>query len=94
MGNSLFKSKSKRTDRLPNPKTSFITESKHAIVFNNDGEGFELQAMEDSLILIGTGAPLNEKVVSHGPFVMNSSTEIMQAFKDYQLGKMGVLIEE
>jgi len=73
---------------------SFITESKHAIVFNNDGEGFELQAMEDSLILIGTGAPLNEKVVSHGPFVMNSSTEIMQAFKDYQLGKMGVLIEE
>nr|MBP8248966.1 hypothetical protein [Chitinophagales bacterium] len=31
---------------------------------------------------------------SYGPFVMTSQTEIMQALRDYQMGKMGVLIEE
>jgi redox-sensitive bicupin YhaK (pirin superfamily) len=40
-----------------------------------------------------SGEPLKEKVVSHGPFVMNSQTEIMEAMRDYQMGKMGVLIE-
>jgi redox-sensitive bicupin YhaK (pirin superfamily) len=66
----------------------------HAVVFNNNGEGFELEALEDTRLLIGSGEQLNEPVVSHGPFVMNTQTEIMEAFRDYQLGKMGVLIEE
>ena len=30
----------------------------------------------------------------YGPFVMNTQTEIMEAMRDYQMGKMGVLIEE
>lgn len=66
----------------------------YAVIFNNDGEGFELEALEDTRLLIGTGEPLNEPIVSHGPFVMNSQTEIMQAFRDYEMGKMGVLIED
>jgi quercetin 2,3-dioxygenase len=41
-----------------------------------------------------SGLPLNEKVVAHGPFVMNSETEILEAMRDYQKGKMGILIEE
>jgi hypothetical protein len=41
-----------------------------------------------------TGKPLDEKVASYGPFVMNSQTEIMEAMRDYQMGKMGVLIED
>jgi redox-sensitive bicupin YhaK (pirin superfamily) len=45
-------------------------------------------------MLMGTGEPLNEPVASHGPFVMNNQTEIMEAFRDYQMGKMGVLIED
>ncbi len=67
---------------------------KYVAVFNNDGEGFELEALEDAHFFIGTGEPLNEPVASHGPFVMNNQTELMEAFRDYQLGKMGVLIEE
>jgi redox-sensitive bicupin YhaK (pirin superfamily) len=37
---------------------------------------------------------LNESVASNGPFVMNNETQILQAFRDYQMGKMGVLIED
>jgi len=69
-------------------------DGKYVAVFNNDGEGFELQALEDTHLFIGTGEPLNEPVASHGPFVMNNQTELMEAFRDYQQGKMGVLIEE
>jgi redox-sensitive bicupin YhaK (pirin superfamily) len=69
-------------------------DDKYVAVFNNNGEGFELEALEDTHFFIGTGEPLNEPVASHGPFVMNNQTELMEAFRDYQLGKMGVLIEE
>jgi redox-sensitive bicupin YhaK (pirin superfamily) len=69
-------------------------EGKYAAVFENDGDGFEAEALEDTRFFIGSGEPLNETVVSHGPFVMNDQTEILQAFRDYQLGKMGILIEE
>ena len=69
-------------------------DGKYVAVFNNDGDGFELEALEDTHVFIGTGEPLNEPVASHGPFVMNNQTELMEAFRDYQQGKMGVLIEE
>ena len=62
--------------------------------FHKDGDGISIHAMEEATILMGTGEPLNEPVVSHGPFVMNNQTQLLEAFRDYQLGKMGVLIEE
>ncbi len=64
------------------------------VVLNKDGNGFEVEALEDSLLMIGTGEPLTEPVASHGPFVMNNETQIMEAFRDYEQGKMGILIEE
>ncbi len=67
---------------------------KYAVMFKDDGDGFVTEALEDTRFFIGSGEPLNEPVASHGPFVMNDQTEILQAFRDYQLGKMGVLIEE
>ncbi len=62
--------------------------------FNNDGNKITIEGVEDTRILLLAGAPLNETVTSYGPFVMSTNTEIMQAMKDYQMGKMGVLIEE
>jgi redox-sensitive bicupin YhaK (pirin superfamily) len=62
--------------------------------FHKDGVGVQITAKEDSVLLMGTGEPLNEPVVSHGPFVMNNQTQLLEAFRDYQMGKMGVLIEE
>ncbi len=69
-------------------------EENFSATLNNDGEGFEITALADSVVFIGTGEPLNEPIASHGPFVMNTQTQIMEAFRDYEMGKMGVLIEE
>ena len=71
-----------------------LVEGHHIVHFKNDGEGIAIEGIEDTRILLLSGKPLNEKVVSYGPFVMNSQTEIMEAMRDYQQGKMGVLIEE
>ena len=65
----------------------------HIVHFKNDGEGITFTATEDTRILFLTGEPLNQEVVSYGPFVMNNQTQIMEAMRDYQMGKMGVLIE-
>lgn len=70
-----------------------LVESLHAAIFNNDGEGIAIAAQEDARVLLMTGKPLNEKVVSHGPFVMNTQTQVLEAMRDYQMGKMGMLIE-
>jgi redox-sensitive bicupin YhaK (pirin superfamily) len=71
-----------------------LTEALNAVVFAKDGEGVTVEAAEDSRILLMSGLPLNEEVVSHGPFVMNTHTEILEAMRDYQTGKMGILIED
>lgn len=70
-----------------------LIEGKNAVVFKMDGDGIALEAIENTRILFMTGKPLQEKVVSYGPFVMNTQTQIMEAMRDYQMGKMGVLIE-
>lgn len=44
-------------------------------------------------LYIMAGTPLNEPIVSYGPFVMNTSQEIHQAIRDYNEGKMGFLEE-
>ena len=51
---------------------------------------FECEVMEkDTKFLIVSGEPIGEPVVRGGPFVMNTKAEIMQAFEDYQSGKLG-----
>jgi redox-sensitive bicupin YhaK (pirin superfamily) len=71
-----------------------LVEGLHLVHFKNDGEGISLEGLEDTRVVVLSGAPLGEEVVSYGPFVMNTQTEILEAMRDYQKGKMGVLIEE
>lgn len=58
-------------------------------MLEREGEKFILEALEDTTLLLISGEPINEPVVGHGPFVMNTQKEIQQAISDYQSGKMG-----
>lgn len=53
-----------------------------------------LAAKQPTRFIYLSAQPLNEKVTSHGPFVMTTQTEILEAMRDYQMGKMGFLVEE
>lgn len=61
------------------------------VQFGQNGEGFSLKGNNKSQLLFLSGTPFNEEVTSWGPYVMNSQTEIMEAMRDYQQGKMGFL---
>ncbi|MBQ0786819.1 MAG: pirin family protein [Oceanihabitans sp.] len=63
----------------------------HFVMFKNDGETFTVEAVEDAVILVLSGEPINEPIASHGPFVMNSEAELMEAFQDFNTGKFGYL---
>ncbi|MDP4599676.1 MAG: pirin family protein [Polaribacter sp.] len=61
------------------------------ITFYQDGNLIQFKAQKQSTILILSGEPINEKVTQYGPFVMNTQTEILEAMRDYNQGKMGYL---
>ncbi|MBD0352651.1 MAG: pirin family protein [Flavisolibacter sp.] len=61
----------------------------YIITFNHDGEEVHIMANTDAVILFGHATPLKEPFMAYGPFVMNTREEIMQAYDDYNKGKMG-----
>ena len=71
-----------------------LIEAKYLVLYKNEGNKIRLRSTEPTRILFLSGEPINEPVVSYGPFVLNNETQIMQAMRDYQMGKMGMLIEE
>lgn len=62
------------------------------VKFENEGESFIIEATsDDTIVLVLSGEPIGEPIVSYGPFVMNTKQEIMQAIADVQQGKFGHL---
>lgn len=61
------------------------------VYFGHKGENIKAVAAENSILLVMGGEPLNEPVVPHGPFVMNTKEEIQKAYEDYYDGKFGYL---
>ena len=52
------------------------------------GQGALSFAGKDFRALLFAGEPIDEPVVAYGPFVMNTRQEIVQAFEDYQAGRL------
>ncbi|MGJ8667524.1 MAG: pirin family protein [Patiriisocius sp.] len=63
----------------------------HLALMANDGENFEIEATSDAIVLILSGEPINEPIAAHGPFVMNTKEELVEAFNDFNNGKFGYL---
>ena len=76
--------------RLPDGES--VAEAELAVL-ERAGETFAVEALENTTLLVLNGQPLNEPVVGHGPFVMNTRAEIQQAIIDYQNGKMGQMAD-
>ncbi|MEZ5055119.1 MAG: pirin family protein [Chitinophagales bacterium] len=70
-----------------------VAPTNHFVLMKNDGEAFSINATEDTIVLVLSGEPINEPIASHGPFVMNTPNELVQAFEDYNNGKFGVLAD-
>ena len=90
-------------DQLPNDFNLFVyvikgkfsidgkgVEEHQTVIFNNDGDNIDIQALGDGELLIAAGKPIGETVVMGVvPFVMNTQQEIDEAYKDYRQGKFG-----
>jgi redox-sensitive bicupin YhaK (pirin superfamily) len=62
-------------------------EQHHLAEVNGDGDEVALEAPGEAVALFGHALPLGEPVVAHGPFVMNTREEILQAVEDYRAGR-------
>lgn len=65
--------------------------TNHMALMANDGEAFAIEASDEAVVLVLSGEPINEPIAAHGPFVMNTREELMEAFNDFNNGKFGYL---
>ena len=65
-----------------------LLSSKELARFDQRGDQILLEALEDSVLLLMNGKPIDEPIVGHGPFVMNTQAEITKAMADYQAGRL------
>lgn len=67
------------------------TNPHQLVELDREGDSIVIEAASDAQLLFGHGDVIDEPVYSHGPFVMNTREEIVQAVEDYQAGKFGGL---
>lgn len=66
-----------------------IAREAQMVVLDRAGQGLSIEANSDAIVLLLSGEPIDEPIVGHGPFVMNSQREIVQAISDFNSGRFG-----
>jgi len=66
-----------------------IAKDAKMLMFSQDDEDIKIKALEDSVALLLSGEPIDEPIVGHGPFVMNTREQIIQAINDFNRGAFG-----
>ncbi|UZD21024.1 pirin family protein [Algoriphagus halophytocola] len=62
---------------------------RHLVEFEKNTATINVEATEDTILILGHAAPFHEPIVAQGPFVMNSQEQIQEAYADYRSGKFG-----
>ncbi|HEV2533275.1 pirin family protein [Phenylobacterium sp.] len=60
--------------------------AQHLVQLDLAGDMIEIVALRGALVVFGHAEPIGEPVVAHGPFVMNTRQEIVEAIRDYEAG--------
>lgn len=70
-----------------------LTTSSWAEIDSEQSTVLSIHAHSDARVLWLSGEPIHEPIVGRGPFVMNTREELMQAFRDFEQGHFGELLE-
>jgi redox-sensitive bicupin YhaK (pirin superfamily) len=67
-----------------------LGENRMGILANDpQADGVTINSTAPAKVILISGKPLDEPIVQHGPFVMNTKEEIYQAVRDFQEGRLG-----
>jgi redox-sensitive bicupin YhaK (pirin superfamily) len=55
-------------------------------ILQNEGNGVVIEGSTGAKVLLIAGQPLNEPIAQHGPFVMNTREQLIQAVDDFRAG--------
>ncbi|PLC07578.1 quercetin 2,3-dioxygenase [Variovorax sp. RO1] len=70
-----------------------VVRDAQMVLLDRAGDALTIDANNDAVVLLLSGEPIDEPIVGHGPFVMNTRDEIVQAMKDFGSGKFGQMPE-
>ena len=64
-----------------------VAREAQMVLLDSAGSKVAIEANNDAVVLLLSGEPIDEEIVGHGPFVMNTQAEIIQAIDDFNSGR-------